>query len=667
MRLLNAKTKKVREFLGVEVPPYAILSHTWGANEVTFADIQGTWPSYRRRESWKKIEWCCREALEDDLEYVWVDTCCIDKSSSAELQEAINSMFQWYETSEVCYAYLEDVEPGEEPEAEGSSFSRSRWHSRGWTLQELIAPEQVIFFDSSWNPIGTRVTLRHTISLITGIDQFVLENIVINGRYPLRRTSIAQKMSWVARRSTTRPEDMAYCLLGIFGVHMPMLYGEGTNAFVRLQEEIMKSSHDQTVLAWGLERPVPTLWNTSRALASLPIDFAACSNLVSFGVARAGDSFAKTQRGLELHLPVKDFHGNYTISYCLLNCAIFSHDMGRTIRVLALPLLQISSLYRKLRGPNNSKPDEYARMPLNTPLWVPADSLDKWPRKTIYLRELQDQEQSAVQSRRVKITLQNINLPDKYFIVGIWPPAVAMNDLLEFKIERVTHEGYILLHIARKSGLGFILVIRHGKPLGRKPVLKPDALRWGGLKLVPIDYIKDVVRSAVCEVLKLVDEKLEGNTDLVVLGMDSPTKSKIASFIHESTGWPVYPDALNDSRYLWDIQRSIILLSRTGLISDDETSPWRDRKGITDAEFALVEAHSRTSLLDLGVDSADACDTWKFQSPSLVSKTQGGVHHYKANLVCGSQLMLKVSLKADVDRSKLSLRLISQAGEPDTP
>ncbi|KAI2619806.1 HET-domain-containing protein [Hypomontagnella submonticulosa] len=684
MKLLNAKTKKIREFSGSDVPPYAILSHTWGANEVTFADIQGAWPLYRRRESWKKIKWCCRQALQDGFEYVWVDTCCIDKSSSAELQEAINSMFRWYEMSQVCYAYLADVRPGEKPRAVGSSFRRSKWHTRGWTLQELIAPGLVLFFDSSWNAIGTRFSLRYTISSVTGIDRIILENSVVNARRAMRHTSIAQKMSWAAGRSTSRPEDIAYCLLGIFGVNMPMLYGEESNAFVRLQEEIMKNSHDQAILAWGFGRPVPTLWGASHALATSPGDFAGCSNLASFGVARPGDSFAMTQRGLELHLPMKDFDGNCKISYCLLNCATLGRDVRGGDRVLALPLLQATSLYQQLHDPNNLNTDEYIRMPLTTPLWVPADCLHKWPRRTVYLPKLQVYEQPATQSMRIKMSLHNVELPPEYFIAGIWPPAVAPNDLLEFVIERATPARCVLLHVAHASRSGYILAIRHSyrrRTLLDRSIHKPATKRQGdcsgSLKPDYIDRIMNTIRSIVAESLAIPVEELGEDMDLAQIGMDSLRSLEIISLIRKSTGLPVYSDTLLGCSSLRDVQRNIVLLSRAApmadsfLVDDEGVNPWAGKKGIENAEFALIEVQPEMSLLDFAVDSADARQTWKdltFETPSRVSKILEEGHHYEATLMCGSHQVhvLEAYLKAGRNWSELSFRLTSRPGEPDT-
>ncbi|KAE9368971.1 HET-domain-containing protein [Stipitochalara longipes BDJ] len=244
MRLLHTTTLELHEFFGSQTPYYAILSHRWGDGEVTFQDMKT--PGRVHMNGWSKITGCCAQARSDGWEYTWIDSCCIDKSSSSELSEAINSMYQWYKNSQVCYAYLSDVPPDTlSPHFRGSPFRKSQWFTRGWTLQELLAPESLVFFDSTWQEIGTRSTLGSLVSSITDIDGLHLQDPSL--------AYIAQKMSWASRRKTLREEDMAYCLLGLFGVHMPLLYGEGTQAFLRLQIEIIKISDDESIFAWADE------------------------------------------------------------------------------------------------------------------------------------------------------------------------------------------------------------------------------------------------------------------------------------------------------------------------------------------------------------------------------------------------------------------------------
>ncbi|KAK6842352.1 hypothetical protein PG989_009168 [Apiospora arundinis] len=238
MRLFNCQTHALEEFLGNPPNKYAILSHMWETDEVTFQVYHNQSVEHETMKGWYKVRKACEQALEDGFEYLWADTLCIDKSSSSELSESINSMFKWYRDSAVCYAYLSDVA------SDGTEFEKSRWFSRGWTLQELIAPGELKFYGKSWDFIGLKSTMLDQLHTITTIDPTALQG----GN--LRLLSVAQKMSWASQRQTTRPEDIAYCLLGIFGISMPMLYGEGSRAFLRLQEQIVREYNDETLFAW---------------------------------------------------------------------------------------------------------------------------------------------------------------------------------------------------------------------------------------------------------------------------------------------------------------------------------------------------------------------------------------------------------------------------------
>ncbi|KAI0126366.1 heterokaryon incompatibility protein-domain-containing protein [Xylariales sp. AK1849] len=247
MRLLNTKTLLLEAFTDHRAAPrYAILSHTWEDDEVLFEDVYKQDPSiWKGKTGAGKVRSSCRQALKDRYDYIWIDTCCIDKSSSAELSEAINSMFIWYEAASVCYAYLSDST---------GAYKNCLWFTRGWTLQELIAPGDVKFFDKYWKLFGTREHDAVTISKLTGIDDRLLSRTYSNMYGPLqdvlRTVSVATRMFWASKRSTTRVEDVAYCLMGIFNINMPLLYGEGNKAFRRLQEEILKSSGDDSILAF---------------------------------------------------------------------------------------------------------------------------------------------------------------------------------------------------------------------------------------------------------------------------------------------------------------------------------------------------------------------------------------------------------------------------------
>ena len=239
MRLLECKSSGefslTKDFVGDDIPRYAILSHTWGVDteEVTFKDIMdGTGAG---KPGYEKIRFCGEQARRDGLRHFWIDTCCIDKSNSSELSEAVNSMFRWYGDAARCYVYLSDVSQDSNDEFSQweSDFRKSRWFTRGWTLQELLAPASVEFFSKEGQKIGNKKSLQRYIREITGIPVKALQGS------PLSGFSIAERISWQENRETTRKEDKAYSLLGICEVHMPLIYGEGReNAFKRLRKEI---------------------------------------------------------------------------------------------------------------------------------------------------------------------------------------------------------------------------------------------------------------------------------------------------------------------------------------------------------------------------------------------------------------------------------------------
>ncbi|TRX89915.1 hypothetical protein FHL15_009187 [Xylaria flabelliformis] len=238
MRLINTHTLSLVELVGDDIPPYAVLSHTWGEDEITFQDMHRP-DSARQKIGWLKAKYACRLAAQNGFLYVWIDTCCIDKSSSAELSEAFNSMFNWFKRAGQCLVHLVDVAFGD-----SVSFTHSRWFTRGWTLLELIAPAKVDFYSCDWRLIGSRSDLVDTILEVTGIDPFVLAG------GDVKQVKVARRMYWASRRNTTRVEDQAYCLMGLFDVNMPLIYGEGERAFGRLQEEIYKYTNDPSIFAW---------------------------------------------------------------------------------------------------------------------------------------------------------------------------------------------------------------------------------------------------------------------------------------------------------------------------------------------------------------------------------------------------------------------------------
>lgn len=228
-------------------------------------------------------------------------------------------MFNWYSTSKICFAFLEDVSI----ESVEEELPKARWFTRGWTLQELLAPSYIIFFDSEWRRIGIKSTdaqteqnhdlhFMHQISNITGIQ---VKSLMLPKS--LFHESIACRMSWAAKGPITRIEDIAYCLMGIFRVNMPLLYVEGINAFRRLQEEILKTSNDHSILIWGALRG--TDWNRRSCFATSPKYFEDHGDIVPFGKFHAIDTLTLTNKGLEVKLTILKINGD---SIAILPCHI---------------------------------------------------------------------------------------------------------------------------------------------------------------------------------------------------------------------------------------------------------------------------------------------------------------------------------------------------------
>jgi hypothetical protein len=326
MRLIDTRTVELRWFNDNDLPEYAILSHTWGPDEITYQDlvwinrakalsastdlssssasfssqdeqstlmlaaietmIRGNSGSavgsvaeedLMRRSGYRKIINAAEQARGQGYKYIWVDTCCIDKSSSAELQEAINSMYHWYREAGVCIVYLEDIMKPPRTgyttasEIAKAAFKACRWNTRGWTLQEVVAPAICRFYFQDWTLMGEKVEFLEELSEATGIPTYVLEDQSL-----VKDVSVAERMSWAAERQSTRLEDVAYSLLGIFDIHMPLLYGEGAKAFLRLQEELLKTTDDYSLFAWCADSTSSNESTYRGLLARTPSEFRDC-------------------------------------------------------------------------------------------------------------------------------------------------------------------------------------------------------------------------------------------------------------------------------------------------------------------------------------------------------------------------------------------------------
>ncbi|KAF4436578.1 hypothetical protein F53441_13216 [Fusarium austroafricanum] len=410
MRLIRAKALvQTREIAFVElfsdIPKYAILSHTWdGTQEVTFQHCNSA--SSKLKTGYDKIRKTCELALKDGIEYIWVDTCCIDKSSSAELTEAINSMFRWYQQAAVCYVYLADFADL----SEISALKHCRWFSRGWTLQELIAPKSMKFFNQSWTYFGSKDSLMDQLSSITSIDAMILGH-----EAPLSSACIAKRLSWAAGRKTTRVEDKAYCLLGICDINMPMLYGEGQASFRRLQEEIIKSTCDLSLLAWTPEKDSKEEF--LGFLAESVDDFASCSDMYSLTDSLLDEREMNiSNKSLKLRTPVVVISSDIHIQYALeLNQTNPSCPAG----FLTIPMRKIGPntfvRARSVRGRNeDNKPEMLAPFCLEPATWTEIQASDitlltQLPRPTIQTISAWAGNSSMVSS--IRHTVVQIELP----------------------------------------------------------------------------------------------------------------------------------------------------------------------------------------------------------------------------------------------------------------
>lgn len=415
MRLIDTRTLELKWFNDSDNPKYAILSHTWGPNEVTYQElvwinrakaltasvdslassaasinsqdeqstlmlaaiemmVRGnsgsnvggiTEEDLLNRDGYNKIHQAAEQARILGYKYIWCDVCCIDKSSSAELQEAINSMFKWYRDAEVCIVYLEDVakpDRGDHITASDvarTAFATCRWSTRGWTLQELIAPANIRFFFSDWTLMGEKVEFLTELSDATGIPIYVLEE-----RRLVSEVSVAERMSWAACRETTRLEDMAYSLLGLFDIHMPLLYGEGAKAFLRLQEEILKTTDDYSLFAWCATTSHKFTYRG--LLARSPMEFQQCHSIELEHVISTFP-IGSTPIGFRVQL---EFLPDPNDKSCVLAMLRASNAMNQRLAI-------------RLRCLDGSM--QYARVDSGT--LVPIDDWPTGQLKTIYVRQ----------------------------------------------------------------------------------------------------------------------------------------------------------------------------------------------------------------------------------------------------------------------------------------
>ena len=385
MRFLNTRTLAFEEVPDSKLKDnqYAILSHRWGADEdeVSFEDIRLS-KDFSNKKGFGKVKGFCKEASSANCRYGWIDTCCINKENLTELSEAINSMYKWYQGSKICIAYLEDV-----PQKQ---LTDSVWFDRGWTLQELISPKAVTFFDNRWETIGTKIELVRDLSRKTRIPEGILSDAT-----NLSTCSIAQRMSWAANRVTRREEDRAYSLMGLFDVNMPMIYGEREGAFLRLQQHIIQKTRDESIFAWATEFPGNTR-TYSGLFAQSPLAYASCSNIVQ---TQGSHGFSERNGELSMRLRLLP---HIPETYCaILNCTDRAHPGSKTFILMG----------------RTSTKDEYVRV---------AD------KKHVSRGLIESERWHRLQERQIHIPVDPIEPPVNIFY-GFWLQTVPPSGYGEFR------------------------------------------------------------------------------------------------------------------------------------------------------------------------------------------------------------------------------------------
>ncbi|KAI0140460.1 heterokaryon incompatibility protein-domain-containing protein [Xylariaceae sp. FL1272] len=504
MHLLKTDTIKLIPQNLTKPYTYAIFSHTWGDDEVVFEDFEKGHPEMK--PSYKKVQSACREALRNGYDYIWIDNCCIDKRSSAELSEAINSMYAWYDKADVCYAYLSDVNATEEINIDSPDLQRhlqeSRWFTRGWTLQELLASRDMYFYGKDWTFISTKWHLRGHLSSITGVDVDILEDPRM-----LRRASIAKRMSWAATRETTRPEDIAYCLMGVFRVNMPMLYGEGgVKAFWRLQEEIMKQSDDQSLFAWT-ESGTPDVAKHG-LLADHPSAFINCRHIMPYEDYKPRLPFHMTNRGLSIELHLSRISEEVWVA--ALDCPVPPDYPDFKFLAIYLERLSVATgQFARIRASRLAQLSDLGALQTIYVRQAPEDSIDDrrpFPRHVLQFRSMPDRARYGLTAVVTAPELKNAFVPPPLTTSRVDPKSGQLPDRTTFSIARVPYQltaGIIFEHLTSGQEivvmLGSLRDFRIGYAAAELAIFKQDQGRFEVFSLRFAQNVRDPEKYAAIE------------------------------------------------------------------------------------------------------------------------------------------------------------------------
>ncbi|KAK4892930.1 hypothetical protein LTR27_008658 [Elasticomyces elasticus] len=374
LRLIDVQTLQLNR-LNDQTPRYAILSHTWGEDEISLQEWESGGSAVTLKECYLKVVNACKQAERDGFDWLWADTCCIDKTACidktniSELEVTVQSMYDWYCNAEVCYALLSDVDDnrtltGDDDAVDieyrspvynverAQQFRRSRWFRRGWTLQELLAPRRVVFYSKDWTVFDDSPDLLPTVSEITNIPEAVLRH-----EKRLAECSYAQRLSWAYGRETNLIEDQAYSLIGILDICMPPSYGEGSRAFKRLQHHVLDEEDGMSGLAWNSQDPA----QSSCLLAPALECFRGCGDVERRTLGQTTVKIHRTIIGLSGCFPAilrSSAVGEHI--YIPLNC----YHSGEPDKVLALSL-RVSHKYLRRGGIVECyvSPTEYSGVP----------------------------------------------------------------------------------------------------------------------------------------------------------------------------------------------------------------------------------------------------------------------------------------------------------------
>jgi hypothetical protein len=274
---------------------YAILSHRWGESELTFQDAKS---GICEGAGYKKLHGFCEKAEEHGCLLAWSDTCCINKESSSELDEAIRSMYRWYRNAYICIVHLAQSQSLE-------TLGSDEWILRGWTLQELLAPLRMKFYGPRWTPLTKNENDKDDAAVVLTLSRVtkIPPNDLCDFRPGPHRAW--EKMTWAARRKTTRIEDIAYSLTGIFDISMPIAYGEGDRAFKRFMAELIQNCKEWQILVWAGGLPGhPTgpacYYTTDEAVLGILNN----RQISWWGEGRGDSEFSITKRGVQVRLLV---------------------------------------------------------------------------------------------------------------------------------------------------------------------------------------------------------------------------------------------------------------------------------------------------------------------------------------------------------------------------